>query len=67
MTISEKLIELNLIKNEIKAALIERGVPNVTAEFATYARLISQLPKYILGKWTYGHKWTYGRKWHYNK
>ena len=49
------------------AALIERGVPNVTAEFATYARLISQLPKYILGKWTYGHKWTYGRKWHYNK
>ena len=66
MTISEKLIELNRIKNEIKAALIERGVPNVTAEFATYARLISQLPTYILGKWTSGHKSTYARNCHYN-
>lgn len=67
MTIGEQLEELYRIKKDIKAALIDRGVPVVTDIFATYADIIRQLPKYVLGKWTYGQKWSYDRKWHYNR
>lgn len=67
MNIADNLTELYRIKKDIKEALEGRGFENVTDIFATYADLIRQLPKYILGKWVYSNFWKRDRRWTYNK
>lgn len=67
MNLAQKLEEVYRIKKDIKDALESRGIPFVSDVFATYADLIRQLPKYVLGKWSYGHLWSSDRKWTYNK